>query len=42
MLNVYKNLIENDKDYNEELRVEIELKLKDIVKKKEINIDCIM
>lgn len=42
MLNVYKNLIENDKDYNEELRVKIELKLKDIAKKKEINIDCII
>ena len=42
MLNVYKELIENDKDYNDNLRKEIEFKLKDIAKKKEINIDCIV
>lgn len=39
---MYKELIEYDKDYNDVLRKDIELKLKEISSKKEINIDCIV
>lgn len=42
MVLVYKKTIEDNKDYNDNIREEIENKLKEIVERKEINIDCII
>ena len=41
-IDFYKDTIENSKEYNDDLRIDIENKLKEIVKKKEIDISCIV
>lgn len=41
-INFYKEVIECNKEYNDNLRIDIESKLKEIVKKKAIDISCIV
>ena len=41
-INYYKNIIESNREYDDSLREDIENKLKEIVIKREINIDCIV
>ena len=41
-INYYKEVIECNKEYNDNLRIDIENKLKEIAKKKAIDISCIV